>query len=343
MGEDKKRPEQHIQILDFLRGIAALTVVLFHFSRSALPTIKPNLLGEFFAHGNLGVRVFFVISGFIIPYAMYRSRYQMRDFVNFIVRRLARIGPPSWVAILLTAGIYFGGIWLNGKPIEGMHWPGISFKTILANLTYSYSLFDTKAYIDVYWTLEVEFQYYILIGLLLPVIIKTASNKLALSVILILISATYLIPSNLILFFYFNSYFLLGILLFLYKTHQISRNYFVFSSLTTMIICFSQQGAINSFAAVITFLVIAFVHFENPVTTFLGKISYSLYITHLFTGIMAEFVLRNITGMAPSETVKVIMLFVYTGIAIVFAWLFYLFIEKPCINLSHKFKHKRKP
>lgn len=336
-----KKPKQHIQILDFLRGIAALAVVIFHFATSTLPTIKPNLLGDYFSHGNLGVKVFFVISGFVIPYAMYSSGYHIKNFFNFIIRRLARIGPPSWVAILLMAGVYFGGIWLNGRPIEGMHWPGISFRTILANLTYSYSLLDTKAYIDVYWTLEVEFQYYLMIGLLLPLITRYAANKWVLSGILLLLSATFVVHNNLILFFRDNSFFILGILLYLYKTEQINRNYFINASFVAIMICYGQQGATNSFAAFITFLVIAYVHYENPVTTFLGRISYSLYITHLFSGIVSEFVLRNLTGMEPSEGVKVFMLFVYTGIAVAFAWVFYLLVEKPFIRFSHRFKLKK--
>jgi len=261
---EAKKPKQHILILDFLRGIAALSVVFFHFANSALPTIKPNIAGEYFSHGDLGVKVFFVISGFIIPYAMYSSGYQLRNFFNFILRRLARIGPPSWIAILLTMGIYFGAIWLNGRPIEGMQWPGISFRTILANLTYSYSLLDTKAYIDVYWTLEVEFQYYIMIGLLLPVIMRYASNKWILSCILLALNASFFVHNDLILFFRDNSLFIMGILLFLYKTQQIDRTYFLYASIISMLICYGQQGPMDAFAGIITFLVIAYVHFENP-------------------------------------------------------------------------------
>ena len=337
-----KKPKQHIQILDFLRGLAALSVVLLHFSGSALPTIKPNYLTHFFSYGYLGVQVFFVISGFIIPYSLYVSGYKLRTFFNFILRRLARIGPPSYVAILLTIGIYFGGIWLNGHPIEGMPWPGISVGTIVANLFYAYELTGIKPYIDVYWTLEVEFQYYILIGLLLPIICRYAANKWVLSCIFALISMSFFIHNGVIVFFRDNSFFILGILLFLYKTKQIEREYFIPASVIAMLICYSQQDMVSAFAAVVTFLIIAYVHFSNPVTTFLGKISYSLYITHMFSGIMAEFVLRNLTGMNPSEPVKLIMLVVYTGIAVLFAWLFYLFIEKPSINFSHRFRLKKK-
>jgi len=334
----KGKAKSHIEILDFLRGLAALGVVLFHFSGSALPTIKPNALTDFFSWGMLGVQVFFVISGFIIPYSMYRSGYSLNGAFKFIFKRLARIGPPAWIAVLLLFVIYYGAIAMNGRPVESMPWPGISFEAILANIFFCYSILETGLYNEVYWTLEVEFQFYIFIALMLPLIIRYVSNELILTIILGLISLSYFVHFEKIWFFRDNSFFLLGILLFLYKTNLIKRNYFIYTSISMMLICYAQQGLPASFAATITFLVIAYVRFSNPITSFLGTISYSLYITHHFTGIASEFVLRNFTGMEVSEPLKVIMIFVYTGCAVVFAWLFYSFIEKPFIRFSQKIK-----
>ncbi|HMT27945.1 MAG TPA: acyltransferase [Bacteroidia bacterium] len=333
-----KKGKAHIQILDFLRGIAALSVVFFHFSGSALPTIKPNALTDFFSWGKLGVQVFFVISGFIIPYSMHVSGYSVKSAGKFIYKRLARIGPPSWIAILLLFVIYYGAIAMNGKPVEGMPWPGVSIKTIVANLFYLYSVLNAGMYNEVYWALEIEFQYYIFIALMLPILQKCSKNEFLLSALLGAISLTYFFHLNTIWFFRDNTFFLLGILLFLYKTNQISRTYMSYASIALMLICYAQQGLPTSFAAIITFLVIAYVQFSHPVTNFLGKISYSLYITHHFAGIASEFILRNLTGMEVSEPVKVLMVFVYTGIAIIFAWMFYMLIEKPFIHLSQKIK-----
>lgn len=337
-----KTGKSHIEILDFLRGLAALSVVLFHFSGSALPTIKPNALTEFFSWGMLGVPVFFVISGFIIPYSMFKSGYVIGGFFKFIGKRLVRIGPPAWIAVLLLFVIYYGAIAMNGRPVQSMPWPGITIESLIANLFFSYHIMETGVYNEVYWTLEVEFQYYLFIALMLPLILKYRTNELILTLIFAVISLTYFAYFDKILFFRDNSFFLLGILLFLYKTNQIRRNYFIYASLAMMIICYTQQGLPPALAAIITYLVISFVSFSNPVTTFLGTISYSLYITHHFTGISSEFVLRNLTGMEVSEPLKVIMVFVYTGCAVLFAWLFYMFIEKPFISLSQKIQTKNK-
>ena len=337
-----KSSKKHITILDFLRGIAALSVVFFHFANATLPTIKPNLLSDFFNWGKLGVQVFFVISGFVIPYSMYVSGYKLKNAGLFILRRLTRIGPPSWVAILLVVGIYYGSIYINGKPVEGMPWPGTSLKTILANLTYSFSLLDAGKYIDVYWTLEVEFQYYLVIAFLLPLLVRFSNNKVALTLLMVGLSSTYLVHFEKVLFFRDNSYFLLGILLFLYKTDKVERKYFIYMTMAFMLICYGQQGLPGSFAGIIAFLIIAFVHFENPVTSFLGKISYSLYITHHFSGVASEFILKKITGESLPELTKLVMLFVYSGCSVLFAWVFYMMVEKPFIRLSQKVRARKK-
>lgn len=335
-------PKQHFKILDLLRGIAALSVVMFHFSGSALPTIKPNSVTDFFSYGKLGVQVFFVISGFIIPYSMYASGYKISGAWNFIIKRLARIGPPSWIALIFLFVIYYGAIAMNGRPIEGMPWPGIDAKTILANLTYSYSFLNAGLYNEVYWTLEIEFQYYVIIAFLLPFIIQSSSNLIYLSGVFLALNATWFVHNNEVLFFRDNIFFLMGVLLFLYKTKHVNGAYFLIASLAMAIVCYWQQGLENTIAALIAWFAIAYVTFQNPVTTFLGTISYSLYITHHATGISAEFILRNLTGMSPPEPLRTIMVFVYAGCAIVFAWLFYLAVEKPFIRFSQKISSKIK-
>jgi len=332
----------HIGILDFLRGIAALSVVLLHYSHSAIPSVRPNALTEYFEWGRLGVQVFFVISGFIIPYSMYVAGYSLRHAGRFIVRRLARLGPPSWAAIGLMFVLYFGAIALKGQPIDGMIWPGTDPMTIVSNLFYAFVLLGHGAYIDIYWTLEVEFQYYILIALLLPLILRLCRQPWALSALLAAVMMTYYLDTDRIIFFKNTGFFILGILLFLYRQQLIARGYFIYASVAAMLLLYGQSQPPHALAAVIAFLIIAFVHFENPVTTFLGRISYSLYITHMFSGIASEFVLKRFTGSELTEPWRVIMMFVYVGFAIGFAAVFYRFVEKPFIAFSQRFSWNRR-
>jgi len=62
---DILRPKQHFEILDGLRGVAALAVVVFHFMEIVIPDYSKN----FIAHGFLAVDFFFCLSGFVIGYA----------------------------------------------------------------------------------------------------------------------------------------------------------------------------------------------------------------------------------------------------------------------------------
>jgi len=56
---------QHFEILDGLRGVAAIAVVIFHFMEITIPDPKNN----FIAHAYLAVDFFFCLSGFVIAYA----------------------------------------------------------------------------------------------------------------------------------------------------------------------------------------------------------------------------------------------------------------------------------
>ncbi len=79
---------QHFEILDGLRGIAAIAVVFFHFMEIAIPNYPNN----FIAHGFLAVDFFFCLSGFVIAYA-YDQRILKIGALNFLKLRLIRLHP----------------------------------------------------------------------------------------------------------------------------------------------------------------------------------------------------------------------------------------------------------
>lgn len=64
LSRDILKTKQHFEILDGLRGIAALAIVLFHFMEMVYVPSK-----NFIAHGFLAVDFFFCLSGFVIAYA----------------------------------------------------------------------------------------------------------------------------------------------------------------------------------------------------------------------------------------------------------------------------------
>ena len=81
------KPKQHFEILDGLRGIAALAIVVFHFMEIVYPPAE-----NFIAHGFLAVDFFFCLSGFVIAYA-YHDRIEKMKITDFFKLRLIRLHP----------------------------------------------------------------------------------------------------------------------------------------------------------------------------------------------------------------------------------------------------------
>ncbi len=80
--------KQHFEILDGLRGIAAISVVLFHFMEVAYSNYSQDFIG----HGFLAVDFFFCLSGFVIAYA-YDDRIGKMGMAEFFKSRLIRLHP----------------------------------------------------------------------------------------------------------------------------------------------------------------------------------------------------------------------------------------------------------
>ncbi|MCZ4243886.1 acyltransferase family protein [Pedobacter punctiformis] len=85
---DLLKTKQHFEILDGLRGVAAIAVVIFHFMEIAITDYSKN----FIAHGYLAVDFFFCLSGFVIAYA-YDNRAEGIGVMQFFKLRLIRLHP----------------------------------------------------------------------------------------------------------------------------------------------------------------------------------------------------------------------------------------------------------
>jgi len=80
--------KKHFEILDGLRGIAALAVVIFHFMEWIFTDPSKNFIG----HGFLAVDFFFCLSGFVIGYA-YDDRIAKMGIGKFFISRIIRLQP----------------------------------------------------------------------------------------------------------------------------------------------------------------------------------------------------------------------------------------------------------
>ncbi|MFD0941239.1 acyltransferase family protein [Pedobacter boryungensis] len=88
--------KKHFEILDGLRGVAAVCVVIFHFMEIAITDYNKNFIG----HGYLAVDFFFCLSGFVIAYA-YDNRVAQMSTWQFIKLRLIRLHPLVIIGSIL--------------------------------------------------------------------------------------------------------------------------------------------------------------------------------------------------------------------------------------------------
>ena len=111
------------EILDGLRGVAAVLVVLFHL----LETYSNGQATQIINHGYLAVDFFFVLSGFVIGYA-YDDRWDRMTTWGFFKRRLVRLQPMVIMGTVVGACFYLFGQG-DGFPLIG-NVPG--WKVLLA-------------------------------------------------------------------------------------------------------------------------------------------------------------------------------------------------------------------
>jgi peptidoglycan/LPS O-acetylase OafA/YrhL len=333
--------KEHIKSLDFLRGVAALGVVLYHYSGLLLPTLNPNYLTSILAYGEYGVQIFFVISGFIIPFSMKKSNYSISDFWKNILRRYIRLAPPAYVAMLFSILIYFSAILILKRPINGISWPGFNWKAIIGNISFTAPLIKSSWFNPVFWTLAIEFQFYIMIGLLLPLILNKKYFATILFSILILIIGNNR-PESIDWFGWFfghASFFFLGILLFLKKESILNGIPFIVLTLFTISICYYQNSLPKFIFGIFAFMIIlSDISISFKAATYLGGISYSLYITHWPFGIIIESILKRIISLHEYPVGKIIMLLFYTAMSILFAHFFNKLIETRFLAFSKKLK-----
>lgn len=148
MREDTSR----IPSLDGLRAISASLVILDHLAGTQNFIVSSEAT-SYFRLGDLGVRVFFVISGFLITYLLLQELNTKKriHLGKFYLRRTLRIFPPYYV-FLGTLAI-----------LQVVHWFRLAPGDMLHAITYT-SNYDPQRswYVAHTWSLAVEEQFYLL-------------------------------------------------------------------------------------------------------------------------------------------------------------------------------------
>lgn len=147
-----------LKSLDSLRGIAALSVMLLHFTTDFHRDFRPTRVSSLeWTYGAYGVHLFFLISGFVILMTAEKSA---RPY-DFFVSRFSRLYPPYWAAIFVTT------ILLIAVPTTGAPDAPHLLRRAAVDLTMLQNWVNVGSVDSVYWTLQVEMSFYLVLLILI--------------------------------------------------------------------------------------------------------------------------------------------------------------------------------
>lgn len=320
---------KHIPSVTMLRGIASLAVCLMHFVGTTDPSASLN---EFRMYGGYGVPIFFVISGFIIPYALYHSGYAIRNYFNFLLKRIIRLEIPYLCTIILIIAISYLAQLSPGHTVPVVD---VFDRNTFYNVFYLVGFVDGKWLNPVFWTLAIEFQFYLFIGLVFPLLIH--KKTIVKVVICLLLCAMPFFSTDVRCFSSYMFTFLPGILLFYFMTKQINRNVFILAGVLLLAVIYLKTGTEGLVSPLISACFILFVRKPIKPLMFLGAISYSLYLLH--TPIGTDGIIHFMQNYILDHNGRVILMLFSLPVVICAAWLFYKIVEKPAQQIAGKIKY----
>lgn len=329
----KKASSGRFQELDVLRGIAALAVVVFHYSGHC--TRYFNDFPFNFSYGKYGVQLFFVISGFVIYFTLDKSK----NWRDFSFSRFSRLYPAYWaiLALLIIKDI------LSTNPIW---WGGYTVNLTMLQKFLGYPDIDI-----VFWSLAIELNFYIIMIILFTTRIMQKITTITL--IWLLIASLYaminqhpgisFLPDFIYTYLILPHapYFITGIMFYLAQKDGLKPEHIAIIS-CALIAIYIDGGMEAGIIAVIIFTVFGLattgvLHFTiSRWTLWLGAISYPLYLVHRNLGYEALF---SLDRLGFHSTLSFIL--VLTGALLLSSVLTYL-VEQPAMKALRSWYQARK-
>jgi peptidoglycan/LPS O-acetylase OafA/YrhL len=292
--------------LDYLRGIACLMVVFFHFlyrgqmdhwtGEAVYPSVAPIA-----KYGYLGVHLFFMISGYVI----YKSALG-RSAKEFASGRFWRLFPAYWAAIVLTSCVVY--------ILHGTHFE-IPGKDMIWNLTMLHSLFGMKSVDGAYWSLVVELVFYCYVGLAIKLNVLHRTKGIAI-VWLALCLANIVVDShwiNTLFLTRWAPFFLIGIMAFKVREGDRSVSSWAVLIASAGVAIFQSFWLARHAAAVsadrwewmlvaaLVAIFVAIVHrprkvVPNKMSNSFGDLTYPVYLTHQNVGFLLLAAYSGVVG-----------------------------------------------
>lgn len=347
--------QNYFKGLNGIRAFAALAILFFHLNgQVGTPYV------EFFKWWNVGVTVFFCLSGFLITYLLLieKEKTETISIKNFYVRRILRIW-PLYFFYLIAAVVY---LYVSKTPDSNLNmlWLYVFFA---ANLPFL--LGNSIPFIGHYWSLATEEQFYAFWPFLImkgKSVIKSLlfflTSWTILKLICRILDIKYDLPwlTSLFQTLGFDNMAIGGIGAYLYLNYRGFVTKYVFS-VFVQLICLLSFGLMfiskfhfvsvidNQLVSIMTVILIlntstnprTIFKLENPILNFLGKISFGIYVYHQ---LIIHFVLekgsvlfRGIKGLPYVFLVYSLALMC----TLIISYLSYNLLEKRFLKLKTKY------
>ena len=321
-------PRHRFAALDGLRGLAALAVVLYHytylFSHLFVEYETPTVAFEF---GHYGVQLFFLISGFVI----YMTARAGKGVKHFAATRFLRIYPTYFVCLTLAC------VWSAISHVPSIHTTVVQ---ALVNYTMLARLLRVRMVDGVYWSLVVEILFYCFIAVLLwrfgrlTTRLTVRCALLWMAVGLVVSAAERFTGSriaqllNLLTAGQYAGLFVCGIALFLMRSEGEKLGWLAALAAVHAAICEALLAdAVGGLVVLLIAAVFAVIALRPdggfltwPVLTWLGAISYPLYLIHQNMGYL---LLRTIQPTLGANLSALVAL----AVALTVAWLIHELVE----------------
>ncbi|WP_342388817.1 acyltransferase family protein [Salinicoccus bachuensis] len=326
--------------IDALRGLAAIAVILFHYTTyydNRFGHVKEGYI-DFFWFGEYGVQLFFIISGFVI----YMSVMKVKSASDFAIKRSIRLYPAYMFAVALTFVVVSTSVMEDLK---------VGFGEALINMTMLQDFFTGVGRVDgVYWTLRVELTFYVLMGILLLFgkakhIMGVTLSWFTASVLIQVVHRTMDTELTSIIREYsiasFSHMFIIGMMFYAIWQHGHRIKYHLVIGMAVIYDIFFHS--IEN--ALFTLLFIGVFHLilngnlkflSSKVLVFFGTISYPVYLVHQNIGYVM------INRMESFGLVHEIYMLVPIGVSILMAYGIYRYVEQPSQNALYKLYKERR-
>jgi peptidoglycan/LPS O-acetylase OafA/YrhL len=313
--------------LDVFRGIAALSVCLYHFTLDNEPMLGRGAVP--FSYGYLGVHVFFVISGFVIPLMLTRMAFRFANIGSFLRSRWLRLYPAYALAAIVAMGLWYLSSKMPG--FHGNEFRAESFR-LLSNALLICDFTGEDWIIPVFWTLAIEAQFYILMSVSFPFL--NGKSRLVRFGVLIGWIVAPLISGVGPTVFTWTALFSVGVLFYFRSTKEIGIA--SFWSLLAAAVASNAfvNGELSAVVGISTGFAIGFLpRVGSGLLAWMGTISYSLYLLHPPIGGRIMNMAERYFGRGHWLWLAVLCALVASIVA---AWVFFSVVERPCHRRARK-------